>query len=302
LRAWIKNLVVSMILSVVIWGWLVSWRFGFIIVTAIFIHEYGHFYWMKKEGIKNRDMLFIPPFGAVARSMDQWPSRGAESRIALAGPASGLISLLPFLLLWLLYGSPIFAASTILICYLNLFNLLTPISILDGGRVIKSVLASIEKRLEYGFYIFSLAIIIVAFITGYLSPFFALLVFYFTWTEFRNLLSGRRKLKNLSVLILATRKNFQDPRVMGETLSGETLGSLISLRSAFLQIIGYKSIEDMEENQKNLKLMVDPPSMSIREIALSILFFILIATPYILTLFWLKNYMSITLGSVYSNF
>lgn len=115
------------------------------ITVAILIHEYGHYYWMGREGISKKKMLFIPLMGAVAITQEGWPNRGAESRIALAGPLIGLFSALIPLVCYLISPLPIFAASAVIICFINLFNLI-PITILDGGRVWKSIFYSIHPK------------------------------------------------------------------------------------------------------------------------------------------------------------
>jgi Zn-dependent protease len=78
--------ILSVIASVAIWGGLYSWKAGLVIVFLVLVHEYGHYWQMGREGIGKRMMLFLPPFGVVAMAKEQWPSRPAETRIALAGP------------------------------------------------------------------------------------------------------------------------------------------------------------------------------------------------------------------------
>lgn len=185
----------SVIAAVAIWGWLVSIKFGLVIVAAITIHEYGHFYWMGREGIKNKVMLFIPPFGAVAAAKEFWPSRGAESRIALAGPAFGLLSVILFFCLYWLTGNKIFMASVYLACLINLFNLLTPITFLDGGRVIKSILFSINEKIGVSFYLCSLAAAIFLFISGYFQFFFGLLIMFLAFKDFDDFQKTRESLR-----------------------------------------------------------------------------------------------------------
>lgn len=85
--------------------------------------------------------------GAVAITQEGWPSRGSEARIAIAGPFAGLLSALIPTVCYLINPLPIFAASITAICLFNLFNLIFPVAILDGGRVWKSILYSINERL-----------------------------------------------------------------------------------------------------------------------------------------------------------
>lgn len=153
-------LIISLVFSVLYWSWVYGTYVGSILVLCILTHEYGHYYWMKREGILNRSMMMMPPFGAIAYAKDPWPSRGAEARIALAGPAFGLLSVLFPLAVWLIYGDYESRISIFLACILNLFNVLLPVAIIDGGRVIKSVLFSISRPLGLGFYYFSFGVLL----------------------------------------------------------------------------------------------------------------------------------------------
>lgn len=185
-------LLVSILASIAVWTYLFSFKFAITLITAVFIHEYGHFYWMGREGIKDKDMFFMPPFGAIARAKEPWASYGAEMRIALAGPASGLLSVLLFFSLWVASSSDIFLASVALACMINLFNLVFPIPILDGGRVIKSVLYSINRTIGDAFYLIGFLFLGLTFVFGYLSPIFIVLIGYFLYQEWSNIVSARR--------------------------------------------------------------------------------------------------------------
>ena len=177
----------SMLLSIALWWYIYSLKFAIMLIFSLFIHEYGHYFWMGKEGITKKRMFFMPPFGAVAQSLEMFPGLGAEARIALAGPAFGLIPTVLFYLLWLLTGNLLFLASIYFSSFINLFNLLLPIPILDGGRVIKSSLISINPKLGSFFYMFGFITLAFCLTSGYLSPMFVLLIGYFLWQESQSL-------------------------------------------------------------------------------------------------------------------
>ena len=170
------TLLVSLAISLLYWGWTYGAYLGSIFVVSLLIHEYGHYYWMGREGILNRSMMMVPPFGAIAFAKDMWPSRGAESRIALAGPAFGILSIAVPLLGWLIYRDELSRAGIFLVCIINLFNLCLPIAILDGGRVIKSLLFSINRSLGIFFYHFSV-ILLFLFVLWFLNIFTILMGF-----------------------------------------------------------------------------------------------------------------------------
>jgi Zn-dependent protease len=117
---------------------LFSWEFSLVLLGSLFIHEYGHIWQMRREGLQVRGIYFIPLLGAAAVADGAFPSRAGESRIALMGPLWGLFTALAVLSLYPLTKSPLVAALAGWIAMVNLFNLL-PINPLDGGRVIKSI-------------------------------------------------------------------------------------------------------------------------------------------------------------------
>lgn len=297
MKSWVKKLIFSMVLSVIIWSLLVSWKFGLIIVAAIFIHEYGHFYWMGREGLKNRDMIFLPPFGALARAIDMWPSRGAEARIALAGPAFGFISVLLFIFLWFASGLILFGAAALLACLINLFNLLAPVSILDGGRVIKSIGTSIYRKFEFYFYLTSLALPMVFSVLGYLSPIFALVLMFLTWLEFRNLSFAERELHSLEKLIPDLEKV---AKYIEEKEADGALGK--ELKQSLFYAIGGNKIENLKRKEKELRSFVELPSMTSKEIFQSTGCFLLIVGLYIITISLIGNYTDIARINIHKYF
>lgn len=258
-------LILSILASIVIWSFLVSWKYALIIIGSIFIHEYGHFYWMGREGIKEKSMFFVPPFGAVAQSKEMWPSRVAELRIALAGPAFGLISILVFLVSWLLSRNSLFAASIVLASYINLFNLLLPVAILDGGRVIKSILFSINASLGKAFYV--LGFMTLGFMVLYSVNFiFVFLVGLILWQEYSFYISTEIRLKKIDAAL----------RLVEESPDPEDTSHATELR-------------DFKARLESL-LYLKP--MSWLEISYGIAMYAVIVLLYILTIIYIKDFIN----------
>jgi len=126
--------------------WLLSWQFAVMIMFLLFVHESGHIWAMKRFGMKTKGIYFIPFLGGAAVSSDQFPSRWAESYIALMGPIWGLFLSFASGVVYQISGHPLFAAAASWMAMVNLINLL-PIDPLDGGRVIKSIAFSIHSVL-----------------------------------------------------------------------------------------------------------------------------------------------------------
>jgi Zn-dependent protease len=111
-----------------------GWWFGVGFVLMILVHELGHGYQMKKQGVNAGWPIFIPFVGAMIAMKSTPRDRDAEAKIAYGGPLAGTAVSLVAALLGLLLDSRLFIALAYTGFFLNLFNL-TPISPLDGGRV-----------------------------------------------------------------------------------------------------------------------------------------------------------------------
>jgi len=111
-----------------------GWLFGVGFVVLIFLHEMGHAYAIRREGLQAGWPVFIPFFGAMITMQGRPQSRAAEARIAYGGPLAGTLASLLTAAVYLLTGSRIWLGLAHTGFFLNLFNLV-PMSPLDGGRV-----------------------------------------------------------------------------------------------------------------------------------------------------------------------
>jgi Zn-dependent protease len=121
--------------------------------TIVLCHEFGHVFAARYFGIKTRDVTLLP-IGGVARLQRIPREPLQELVVALAGPAVNVaiaILLLPFVQMPVLYSEGIVATIASMdflttVFWMNasmtLFNLL-PAFPLDGGRVLRALLASI---------------------------------------------------------------------------------------------------------------------------------------------------------------
>lgn len=125
----------TMVLSIGAYAleWGVAFAVGFVLL--IFVHEMGHAWMMRRQGIPAGAPVFIPFVGAViamkGRPRDAW----VEALVAIAGPLVGSAGAVVCLAIGLLTDGPFWFALASTGFLLNLFNLL-PIPPLDGGRIV----------------------------------------------------------------------------------------------------------------------------------------------------------------------
>ena len=111
-----------------------GWLFALGFVIMILIHELGHGYAIKREGLSAGYPIFIPFIGAMIALRGQPRNSLVEARIAIAGPMAGTLAALGATTLFLWTDTRMYLAIAYGGFFLNLFNLV-PISPLDGGRV-----------------------------------------------------------------------------------------------------------------------------------------------------------------------
>jgi Zn-dependent protease len=125
----------SMLVSIGAYALLWGWRFGLGFVVLLFVHEMGHVFAARQQGLKVSAPMFIPFLGAFI-SMKQLPENAwKEAQVALAGPILGTLGAFACWGIGSATDSELFVALAFIGFFLNLFNLL-PIVPLDGGRAV----------------------------------------------------------------------------------------------------------------------------------------------------------------------
>jgi Zn-dependent protease len=128
----------SMLVSVVAYQLIFGWAFAVGFVLLLLLHELGHVFQLRREGIEASAPMFIPFLGAVISAKSLGNDAAAEARVGLAGPILGSIATLVPLGLWLLTGEDFWRALAYVGFLINLFNLL-PVLPLDGGRAMAAI-------------------------------------------------------------------------------------------------------------------------------------------------------------------
>jgi len=128
----------SMLVSIAAYQLIFGWAFAVGFVLLLLLHELGHVFQLRREGIKASAPMFIPFLGAVIAAKSLGKDAAAEARVGLAGPILGSIATLVPLGIWLATGEDFWQALAYIGFFLNLFNLL-PVLPLDGGRAMAAL-------------------------------------------------------------------------------------------------------------------------------------------------------------------
>jgi Zn-dependent protease len=128
------TMLVSIAAYALIWGW--TFAVGFVLL--LLLHEMGHVFQLRREGVEASAPMFIPFLGAVISAKSMGDDAAAEARVGLAGPVLGSIATLVPLAIWLATGNEFWQALAYVGFLINLFNLV-PVLPLDGGRAMAAL-------------------------------------------------------------------------------------------------------------------------------------------------------------------
>ena len=192
-------------------AWLIGVRNAAFLVSALVVHELGHGWAALRLGLGVRSFSFMPFVGAGLSPERPWKTREEEAYLALAGPAWGTAMTSAIAVLAFLVGSSGPSADNVLWHWvllalaLNLFNL-APLGILDGGRMVKSILHSVSRPLGWTFQLsgIPLGLALAVWINPILGAFVALISSLELWLDLKRWQKeqGRRTaVKRLGVVL-----------------------------------------------------------------------------------------------------
>ena len=114
----------TMLLSLVVYGWLFGWPYAAGLIALLLAHELGHYVAARQRGLAVGAPTFIPFVGAWIALKEQPRNAETEAYIAMAGPLLGSLAAMVCYLWWRHDGGQLWLALTYAGCLLNLFNLI----------------------------------------------------------------------------------------------------------------------------------------------------------------------------------
>jgi len=164
-KPWFTTLF-SLILFVITFVYFFSDQILFLIilVSALVIHELGHFIFMKLFKYKKISMVFVPLMGAFVDGRKKKYSQYESLLVVAAGPFPGMIIGLILLLAYGFHPNQLFFLSALIFIALNAINLL-PLDPLDGGQLFRLLLS---KQSDLFMVVFSFISSLIMILIGFL--------------------------------------------------------------------------------------------------------------------------------------
>src|SRR6266446_1197888 len=128
----------TMLLMLWVYMQLWGWQFALGFVSLLLVHETGHLIVARKFGLKVGAPVFIPFMGAFIALKEAPRNAWMEACVGIGGPLLGSLGALVCNSIGEFSDIPIFFALAWFGYFLNLFNL-TPVGILDGGRIVTAL-------------------------------------------------------------------------------------------------------------------------------------------------------------------
>jgi Zn-dependent protease len=179
-------------------------QFVLFLILVLFIHEMGHFIFMKLFNYENVRMLFIPLMGAFVQGSKDKYSQKQSFIVVSAGPFPGLFIGIILLTLSAVYRLDWLVELSFLFLFLNIINLF-PIDPLDGGQLFKLM---VNKKRDLFLLIFALISSLTLIGFGFLIDSWMMIIFGFIMAiKIRSIQRNyiiRKKLDELNVNYVST--------------------------------------------------------------------------------------------------
>lgn len=162
--------IASYVFTFVVYVLLLPWQTALLLMGGIAFHEMGHLYAGKKMGYESKGFFLFPFLGGLALSAGETKKYSHKAFIVIMGPIAGGFLALVTYLLYLATGSYFLGEAALWMAFLNLFNL-APLSFLDGGQILESVVYSLHPTL--GLIVMTISTIVAVPVLWFFNPMIA---------------------------------------------------------------------------------------------------------------------------------
>ena len=90
----------TMLVSLVVYAWIIGWRSAAGLLVLLFVHEMGHFIAARYKGLNVGAPTFIPFVGAWVELKDMPHDAQTEAFVGLAGPMLGTVGAIMLTTIW----------------------------------------------------------------------------------------------------------------------------------------------------------------------------------------------------------
>ena len=199
-------------------------NFVLFLILVLFIHEMGHFTFMKLFNYENVRMLFIPLMGAFVQGSKEKYSQTQSFIVVAAGPFPGICIGIITLFLSSFHQLNWLLELSFLFLFLNIINLI-PIDPLDGGQLFKLL---VHKKRDLFLIIFAFISSLILILVGFLIWSWVTMIFgFFMGVRVRGMQRNyqiRKLLDEQNINYISTYDDLsnRDYAMMKEIIVGET--------------------------------------------------------------------------------
>lgn len=129
--------ILTLLISFGFYAWRLGWLAAGALVVMILLHEMGHVFEIRRQGMRATAPLFIPFFGAAIFQKSHATDALHQAQIGIAGPIAGTLASIAALILYSTTRWEGFLIAALFGFGLNLFNMI-PFGMLDGGWVLSA--------------------------------------------------------------------------------------------------------------------------------------------------------------------
>lgn len=124
----------SLFLSLGLYAMMFGWRYAVMIIVLIYVHEMGHYIWMKFYGLNPKAPVFVPFLGAYTAMSNLPDNPVTHAWVAYAGPLVGGLGAALFYWIGMQTNNLFLVAAANTGFMLNMFQLV-PMRPFDGGFI-----------------------------------------------------------------------------------------------------------------------------------------------------------------------